>query len=155
MTSSNRPDVTFHTGQLRFSVRCSVFLRNDQGELLVQKKKTDNDASWALPGGRLKVGESVLEGARREIEEEFGVQTFNHRFLGVVEQNITLGEQRIHEHNYLFIAEFAGEILLCDQTLDWKWLDPAAMDAIKPSGCAGLLHGRSQMISNGFTGLTS
>lgn len=151
MAEANRPDVTFHLDEYRFSTRCSVFLRNAQGEVLVQKKKTDSEASWALPGGRLKVGESVLDGAIREITEEFGVTTHGHRFLGVIEQNIVIGNQRLHEHNFIYSADFSGAIALCDESLNWKWMPGDQIKTIKPVGCAGLLGGQSQLISNGFS----
>ncbi|WP_282875936.1 NUDIX hydrolase [Pseudomonas peli] len=150
MTQSNRPDVTFYVDEYRFSVRCSVFLRNAQGEVLVQKKKTDSEDSWALPGGRLKVGESVADGVTREVAEEFGVAVREHRFLGVIEQNIVLGEQRMHEHNFIYSAEYLDVITLCDDSLDWKWMPFDNLDTIKPVGCGKLLDSSSSLISNGF-----
>ncbi|PBP44098.1 hypothetical protein CCL11_13330 [Pseudomonas syringae] len=150
MTQSNRPDVTFYVDEYRFSVRCSVFLRSAQGEVLVQKKKADCEGSWALPGGRLKVGESLVDGVSREISEEFGVTAREHRFLGVIEQNIVLGEQRMHEHNFIYSAEYLDVITLCDDTLDWKWMPFENLDTIKPAGCGKLLDESSSLISNGF-----
>ena len=147
---SDRPDVTFYVDEYRFSVRCSVFLRNEQGEVLVQKKKADSEGSWALPGGRLKVGESVLDGVAREIAEEFGVPTHDHQFLGVIEQNIVIGDQRMHEHNFIYSADYLDVITLCDDSLDWKWMTFDNLDTIKPAGCERLLGGSSFLISNGF-----
>ncbi|MFK0314413.1 NUDIX hydrolase [Pseudomonas sp. NPDC090233] len=151
MTPSNRPDVTFHVDEYRFSVRCSVFLRDAQGEVLVQKKKTDSESSWALPGGRLKVGESVVDGVIREIAEEFGVTLLEQRFLGVIEQNIVIGEQSMHELNFLYTADYRGAITLCDDTLDWKWMPFDHLHTIKPAGCERLLDRASSLLSNGFS----
>jgi ADP-ribose pyrophosphatase YjhB (NUDIX family) len=150
MAPSNRSDVTFYVDEYRFSVRCSVFLRNAQGDVMVQKKKTDSEGNWALPGGRLKVGESLVDGIYREITEEFGVATREHQFLGVIEQNIVLGEQRMHEHNFICSAVYDGVIILCDDTLDWQWMPLDRLDTIKPAGCGRLLDGASSLISNGF-----
>lgn len=150
MTPSNRPDVTFYLDEYRFSVRCSVFLSNAQGEILVQKKKTDSEDSWALPGGRLKLGESMVDGINREIAEEFDVAIREHRFLGVIEQNAVFNEQRTHELNFLYVAYYVGVITLCDDTLDCKWTPFTELDKIKPAGCGKLLDGTSSLISNGF-----
>lgn len=150
MTQSNNLDVAFYLDEYRFSIRCSVFLRNKHGDILVQKKKTDSDDSWALPGGKLKIGESVIDGITREIVEEFAVLTTAHKFLGVMEQNIIIGNQRIHEHNYIYKAEFVGNIILQDETLDWKWMSSDLMESIKPNGCFYLINKSSVIISNGF-----
>lgn len=150
MTQSNRPDVTFHLDEYRFSARCSVFLRNQQGDVLVQKKKTDGEHSRALPGGRLKAGESLLDGAIREIAEEFGVSTHDHCFLGVIEQNIVIGDQRLHEHNFIYSASFSGVVALGDESLDCKWMPFDNIATLKPAGCAGLLDSVSTLLSNGF-----
>lgn len=38
--------------------------------LLVQRKNPPNQGLWSLPGGKIELGEGVLEAARREIWEE-------------------------------------------------------------------------------------
>lgn len=48
-----------------------VVVRLGRRFLLVQEAK--HELSWYLPGGRLKVGESLLDGARRETMEESGI----------------------------------------------------------------------------------
>ena len=40
---------------------------------------------WALPGGRLDAGETAVEAARREMEEELGVRTTAEDVLGVLD----------------------------------------------------------------------
>ncbi len=46
-------------------------IRDDAGRLLLIKR-SDN-GNWALPAGALEVGESVAEGAAREVREETGL----------------------------------------------------------------------------------
>jgi 8-oxo-dGTP pyrophosphatase MutT (NUDIX family) len=44
---------------------------------------------WALPGGRLEPGESPLEGARRELHEELGLELATDALLGTLDDYAT------------------------------------------------------------------
>ena len=67
----------------------SVFLFNDKGEMLLQKRAADKDiqpGKWdTAVGGHLLPGEEAEAAARREMREELGVEAgtlvFLHRFL--------------------------------------------------------------------------
>lgn len=50
-----------------------VFIENEQGEFLLQKRVMKKDGKWATTGGHPKSGESSLQGIVTEIEEELGV----------------------------------------------------------------------------------
>ena len=68
--------------QLRVNVRGIII--NDQGELFCQKLTANNGAGrefWCTPGGGLELGESLLDGLRREMVEETGVKPTIGRLL--------------------------------------------------------------------------
>ena len=50
-----------------------VFIENDKGEFLLQKRVEKKDGKWATTGGHPKSGESSLEGIVTEIKEELGI----------------------------------------------------------------------------------
>ena len=57
---------------------------NPRGDVLVVNQ---NNNSWSLPKGHVDSGESALEAARREIQEESGVKTLQYvRELGSYER---------------------------------------------------------------------
>jgi A/G-specific adenine glycosylase len=51
-------------------------VRNDAGELLIQKRPDDGllGGLWEFPGGKQKDGETLSETCRRELREEIGVE---------------------------------------------------------------------------------
>jgi ADP-ribose pyrophosphatase YjhB (NUDIX family) len=57
----------------RHAVFVSMAVRRDEAILLVQESKPDVRGRWSLPGGHLEPGESLVDGARREVREETGL----------------------------------------------------------------------------------
>ncbi|WP_231572108.1 NUDIX hydrolase [Pontibacillus halophilus] len=62
-------------------VVAGVFVINESEEVLLQLR-SDHEV-WGLPGGYLEMGESVQEGARREVYEETGLQLGSLELLGI------------------------------------------------------------------------
>lgn len=53
------------------SIGLQVLIINEKNEILLEKR-TDNGL-WCAPGGSLDIGETVTEGAKREVLEETGL----------------------------------------------------------------------------------
>ncbi|MBI1425324.1 MAG: NUDIX domain-containing protein [Gammaproteobacteria bacterium] len=51
---------------------------HDDHVLLVQRKQAPNQGQWAIPGGKVHLGESLASAAEREILEETGVHIRAH-----------------------------------------------------------------------------
>lgn len=65
------------------NLRCSMlFFRNDSVLLC---RRTDRDDMWVLPGGTPGIGEATATAARREVEEETGLQVAAERVAFVLE----------------------------------------------------------------------
>ncbi len=58
------------------------------GKVLIVRNT--HDTAWELPGGRLNVDELPLEGLKREVKEEIGVDIIVHE--------VVYGEQFLHPH---------------------------------------------------------
>lgn len=54
------------------SVGVCAIIENQKGEILLEKRH--DNGTFCLPGGAIELNETVLEGLRREILEETGIQ---------------------------------------------------------------------------------
>lgn len=67
---------TYEYARPALTTDCVVFGLDDEDlkVLLIQRDLPPFEGRWALPGGFVRVGESVDESARRELEEETGLK---------------------------------------------------------------------------------
>jgi len=70
-------------GDTIFQVRLAAVCTSSDGRVLLHR--TAGDSVWSLPGGRLRVGESVADGVRREMREEAGMKVEPGDVLWVLE----------------------------------------------------------------------
>ena len=101
----------------------TVVFRGD--EVLVIRRLNEPDRGmWSIPGGGAKPGESLIEGARREVLEECSVDV---RIDGVAAVKKIIqkdGEGRVRFHYILveFYGEYAGgEVEAGTDALEAKW----------------------------------
>ena len=60
-----------------------VVVENDQGQVVLCRvpRYTSMTCEWSVPAGGVDGGEDALEAARREVWEETGYKSFNHRLV--------------------------------------------------------------------------
>ena len=83
----------------------AVVLR-DGKVLLARRGKPPRAGDWSLPGGAQKLGETVFEAARREVEEETGLAIEVLGIVDVVDSIQPDAAGRIHYH-YTLVDVFA------------------------------------------------
>lgn len=113
-------DVSDFEGKKMESVRAYCFM-ND--ELLVVHESAGH---WGIPGGGLEEGESVMDGARREVMEETNMNIIKMRIVGMHETIRPSGESVFHarvvcliEPEGDFTEDPAGEVT------EIKFIDPS------------------------------
>jgi 8-oxo-dGTP diphosphatase len=87
MSSSSAPSVPYPRAAVAVTLRAQN--PNNNGTyhyLLIQRANPPDQGKWALPGGKIDVGESTLEAAQRELTEETLIvanecQWYPHPFL--------------------------------------------------------------------------
>jgi 8-oxo-dGTP diphosphatase len=77
--------------------------------LLVRRGAPPLQGEWSIPGGMLETGETIMEGVRRELAEETGVEV---RVNGLIEvfERISLDEAGKHKYHYVVLDYYCDAI---------------------------------------------
>jgi 8-oxo-dGTP diphosphatase len=101
--------------------------------LLVKRKFPPQKGKWAIPGGLVKLGETLQEAAQREIKEETGliikakepIHTFD-----LIEQN-PQGKILFHYVIVDLLADYIdGEVTPADDASDAGWFRPDEIEGL-------------------------
>lgn len=74
-----------------------------ENKILVQKDRNGNE--YALPGGHVKIGETLENGLIREITEEIGVKTKCNRLLWSEECFWEWNKKQVHNIAFYYLVE--------------------------------------------------
>jgi ADP-ribose pyrophosphatase YjhB (NUDIX family) len=109
----------------------SAVVTNERGEILLQRR-VDNDL-WALPGGTMDFGETIVQTAEREVREETGLVVRVDGIVGTYSDprhiiEYTDGEVR-QQFNICFHAELlGGQLRSSDESTEVRWVPPSELD---------------------------
>ena len=101
----------------------AVVLRGDR-VLIVQRRQQPNAGRWGFPGGVLELGETVFEGAMRELMEETGITAEPAGFLDIHDAITRDDEGRVQFHYTLIAVRGvwkSGEGVAADDAADCAW----------------------------------
>ena len=98
---------------------------SDTRALIVQRAQQPNQGRWGFPGGVLELGETVAEGAMRELAEETGILAEPAGILNVHDAVSRDAEDRVQFH-YVLIAVRGiwrtGEGVAADDAAATAWV---------------------------------
>tara|TARA_B100000282_G_C31715835_1_gene483470 strand:+ start:1280 stop:1681 length:402 start_codon:yes stop_codon:yes gene_type:complete len=98
-----------------------VILINEKKEVLLLKRSNYLEKyanEWDLPGGHLKLGESLVQGLTREVKEETGLSIKNPTYF-----------TKIEDHLHFFTALFTKQkILLSSEHTEYKFFNKEQLD---------------------------
>lgn len=116
----------------------ALLVFNSKGQILLGKRKNSYKAGYyGAPGGRLEVGEKILDCAKRELKEETGIDATELQYLGFVKEN--QGEwDFIHFICTVNIVDQLPECTEPDKCEGWEWFD---LDKLPEQVIAGHLGG--------------
>jgi len=99
-----------------------VFILDKENKLLIVKKsaKEQIDAGlWTIPGGKIYPNEPILDGLRREVTEEVGINIDTIQWIG---------EDVFQSQNFMFHAEHflcktsKSLVILEKKLTEYKWI---------------------------------
>jgi len=107
-------------------VGIGVTVWRDDKVLLVKRKNPPGQGQWGLPGGKQKVGETIMEAAAREVIEETGVRIAPLSVVTALD-SITRDAAAKVEYHYTIVEVVAdyvsGEARAADDALDVRWVN--------------------------------
>jgi len=101
-----------------------VVVGQDGRALAVRRRSPQR---WELPGGALEGGELILDGLRREVREETGLEVQPVRLSGIY-QNMALGPVAL----VFLCRRIGGTQRTSDETSDWRWVGRHEAIALMP-----------------------
>jgi len=107
---------------------CGVLAVDNRGRMLLQRRR--DTGQWALPMGKMELGETPSQCAIRETREETGVLVQVTGVLGVFSDPahiIAYGDGEIRqEYEVILLAEpVEGDPTVNDEASDVRWTAPA------------------------------
>jgi len=113
----------------------AVVLGSDGRVLLVRRAHDPYGGKWDVPGGFLEEGEAPLDGLRRELREETGLEVEPGRFVDALLDRYGDGEDAATTLNMYWEATVAGgEAEAGDDAAEVRWFP---RDELPPDGEIG------------------
>ncbi|HEY8457665.1 MAG TPA: NUDIX domain-containing protein [Actinopolymorphaceae bacterium] len=107
----------------------NVVVEDQDGRILLMRR-TDND-NWALPGGAIDLGESLVQAAVRETKEETGIDCEITGIVGIYTDPghiifyTSNGEARQEFSIVLTARPHGGQLTPSSESRDVRWVDRA------------------------------
>ena len=97
----------------------AIWIQNQKGEFLIQKRSEQKDGKWATTGGHPTTGQSSLEGIVTEVQEEIG--------LDISYENLALFDTNFDEKVFCDLyylkkdVDISNLILQKEEVSEVKW----------------------------------
>ena len=99
-------DITIDVEDYKLNIRAAgIIIHNNK---LLTHRNVNSD-HYALPGGRVEIGENSEETIKREILEETGKEIEIKGYISTIENFFEMNNQKYHEIMFVHKAEFTNE----------------------------------------------
>jgi len=123
-----------------YRVSVKALIQDEAGKILVVR--TGDDRGWTLPGGGMDHGEDIIEGLRRELQEELGTRQVEIGKSPMLIQNSQAEEGSTYAGHWVLRPVYeaqldSGDISLDDAPdgMDYAYIDIKTLDLqdVQPS----------------------
>lgn len=105
-----------------------------EGHILLQRRSREpSKGKWSIPGGRLELGETIYEAAKREVLEECSIEIEIERLLDVADSIIKDEDGRVSYHFvviYLLAGYKGGDVKAQSDAEDARWVTLKEIDEL-------------------------
>lgn len=106
-------------------VGIGIVVHKNNDILLIKRAKPPYAGDWSLPGGAQDLGETVFDGAYREVFEETDVETHDHRLIDIVDSIHHDEDGKVLYHYTLIEVSClykTGQLKALDDASDARWV---------------------------------
>lgn len=117
-------------------VAVGAIVIRDNEVLLVKRKQPPGEGLWAIPGGRVELGETLQEAAEREVKEETGViiRAGHPVYTFEVIEHDDAGRIRFHYVIVDLVADHvSGEPNPGDDACEARWVTSKELEGLPTS----------------------
>ncbi|MFH1551612.1 MAG: NUDIX domain-containing protein [bacterium] len=116
---------------------CAVVV-NQKGQVFMHKRNDNN--FWAIPGGKMEIGESISQCCIREIKEEAGIDVTIKKLIGIYTSPKCVFAWKDGKNNkkvcQSFVVAFLcrakqAQVSLNNESVAFKWFSPDAVNRLK------------------------
>ena len=111
-------------------VGVAVVIFREERMLLAKRGKEPSQGKWSIPGGRLELGETIFEAARREVLEECSVDIEVENVIDADDIIIRDDEGKVKYHFadiYIKAKYISGELKAQSDAEECRWVTPREM----------------------------
>jgi len=101
-----------------------IYAKSTGRYLFLMRNGSSWSLTWALPGGKVDRGETVVTGLSREIQEELGGRIIDPKLLPI--EKFTSEDRRFVYHTFFVSVNDEFVPLLNDEHIGYAWLPLAA-----------------------------
>lgn len=110
-----------------------LIINKKSNEILLHRR--EDSPLWAIPGGKIKMDESVEQCLKREMREELGIEVSAKRLLGIYSDPsyiLALGKQVHKVFLIVFLCVIVkGKPRSTNETLEYRWFKKKDLSSIK------------------------